>query len=86
MRMKKLVCPIINYTSQKISVFAGIIFFIGFLIFPNKQLSAQTNGLVIEKTTGRPLEGVSVLIKNPSKAAHYLTCTAIPVVSLARDF
>ncbi len=64
MRMKKLVCPLINYSSQKISVFTGIIFFIGFLIFPNKQLVAQNNGLVIEKTTGRPLEGVSVVVKN----------------------
>ena len=52
------------YTPSKIRAFVGIIFFVTFLIFPNTQLSAQTSGLAIEKATGRPLEGVSVVVKN----------------------
>ena len=63
MRMKKIVSSTI-YTSSKNRVFVGIIFFIGFLVFPNRQLLAQTSGLVIEKATSRPLEGVSVVVKN----------------------
>src|SRR5258705_3715998 len=63
MRMKKLSCPAI-YPFFKTKLTAAIFFFLGLLVFPNKQSSAQTNGLVIEKTTGRPLEGVNVTIKN----------------------
>ena len=58
--MKKLCLSICTF--QKISLCVGIIF--GLVVFQNNQVSAQINGLVTEKETGRPLEGVSVAIKN----------------------
>ncbi len=63
MRMKKLLRSAICAFPQ-IRVFIGISFFISLLVLPSRQLSAQTSGLVTEKATGRPLEGVSVIVKN----------------------
>ena len=63
MRMKKLAASA-NFVFPSKTVFVGIIFSMVLLGFPSKHLSAQTSGLVIEKTTGRPLEGVSVTVKN----------------------
>ncbi len=63
MRMKKLLGSII-YTFPSKKVLVGITFFVGLLVFSNKQLSAQTSGSVIEKGTGRPLEGVSITVKD----------------------
>ena len=63
MRMKKFVGSTM-YTFIFRKVFVVITFFIGFSGFSNNQLSAQTSGLVIEKGTGRPLEGVSITVKD----------------------
>lgn len=43
---------------------ARILFLIAAFIFSHTCLSAQVSGLVTEKTTGRPLEGVNVTLKN----------------------
>jgi hypothetical protein len=61
--MKKLISPTISYF-PKIKVCIGTILFISLLIFPNDRVSAQISGLVTEKVTGMPLEGVSVTVKN----------------------
>src|SRR5258705_12426721 len=50
--------------SQNLRLITCIFFFSGLLFLPGTQLSAQVNGLVLEKSSGRPLEGVSVAIKN----------------------
>ena len=63
MRMKKLLHAVI-YCLPKQKVIVGILFLLGLLAVPNKQLLAQVNGLITEKATGRQLEGVNVAVKN----------------------
>src|SRR5258705_3779776 len=61
--MKKLT-RLATRHNLKLHLFAGIFFSLSLLFFPATRLSAQVNGLVLEKSSGRPLEGVSVTIKN----------------------
>ena len=61
--MKKLISSTIC-RFPKTGGFVSIVFFIGLLVSPTTNLWAQTSGLVTEKKTGRPLEGVSVAVKN----------------------
>jgi TonB-linked SusC/RagA family outer membrane protein len=62
--MNKLLCPVIHYTLLKIRSFTGVIALLGILACANTKLTAQVSGLVLEKATGRPLEGVNVAVKN----------------------
>jgi TonB-linked SusC/RagA family outer membrane protein len=61
--MRKLVSSAIS-SCPTIRLFAGMIFFAGLMVYPQHQVFAQTNGQVIEKASGRPLEGVSVAVKD----------------------
>src|SRR5712671_8064000 len=61
--MKKLT-RLAAWHSQKRRLFTCFFLFTGLLFLLGTQLSAQVNGLVVEKSSGRPLEGVSVTIKN----------------------
>ena len=70
MCMKKLVCPFFSKRSQKVSFFVVLILFIGFFMLPNSSLLAQTSGLVTDKATGKPLEGVSVMVKTAQKGTN----------------
>ena len=70
MCMKKLVCPFFSKRSQKVSFFTVLILFIGFFMLPNSSLLAQTSGLVTDKATGKPLEGVSVMVKTAQKGTN----------------
>lgn len=70
MCMKKLLCPFFSKRSQKVSFFAVLILFIGFFMLPNSSLLAQTSGLVTDKATGKPLEGVSVMVKTAQKGTN----------------
>ncbi len=62
MRMNKLLHLAFYYLSKsKVSLI--IIFLSGLIVFPNKQIFAQVSGIVIEKATGRQLEGVNISVK-----------------------
>ncbi len=63
MRMKNLFDSTISLV-LKANVFIGRLFLTASLVFSHNPVSAQISGLVTEKTTGKPLEGVSVTIKN----------------------
>lgn len=53
------------FVSKKLAL--SVYLFIGFLFLTNNEIAAQISGLVIEKTSGRPLEGVSITVKNEKK-------------------
>jgi len=61
--MKKKIKYLV-YSLPKLNLLFGIMFFSSLLLFSSEQAAAQINGLITEKNTGRPLEGVNVTIKN----------------------
>ncbi|HEX7904843.1 MAG TPA: SusC/RagA family TonB-linked outer membrane protein [Chitinophagaceae bacterium] len=61
--MKKLT-RLAAWHSQQSRLFTCIFFCVGLLFLPGTHLSAQVSGLVLEKSSGRALEGVSVTIKD----------------------
>ncbi|MGB8190867.1 MAG: carboxypeptidase-like regulatory domain-containing protein, partial [Chitinophagaceae bacterium] len=69
---------------SKTNTVAGLLLFTCFLVLSYNPLSAQVSGLVTEKTTGRPLEGVTVTLKNENtgtttnNAGRYLLKTDNP--------
>jgi TonB-linked SusC/RagA family outer membrane protein len=81
--MKKLFDSTILFVSNK-NVCIGMLLLTASLFFPHQPVSAQVSGLVTEKNTGKPLEGVNVTVKNESggtttnNAGRYLIKAADP--------
>lgn len=69
---------------SKTNALARVLILTSSLILSNNYLSAQVSGLVTEKSTGRPLEGLNVTLKNENagtttnNAGRYLIKTNTP--------